>query len=87
MKSKAEDIRLGYEKSNSMDMIEIHKEMLGEPVWVTLPHHKTYSLPWKGTVTRVLSASSFLVKRFGGGGAEEEVDMYDIRSIDKKKRA
>ena len=86
MRSKSEDLRLGYEKSNSMDIVQIHKEMLGEPVWVVLPHHKTYALPWKGTVTRVLSDCSFQVKRFGGKGEEEKVDMYDIRSVDKKRR-
>ena len=84
MRNKLEDLNLGYEKSASMDRKEVHKQMLGEPVWVVRPHHKTERLPWKGTVTRVLTDSTFLVKRFGGRAEEEEVDMYDIRSIDKR---
>jgi len=85
MKDKTEDYRLGYKKANSMHRTELHKQMLGEPVWVVRSPDKTTSLPWKGTVTRVLDDEAFLVKRFGNG-AEEEVNMFDIRSIKKKKR-
>ena len=85
MKEKTRELELGYEKADSMQRLEIHKQMLGEPVWVVRPPHKTTTLPWKGTVTKVVDAKTFLVKRFGSG-LEEEVDMYDVRSIPKKKR-
>ena len=85
MKNKNEDIQLGYQKADSMNKVELHKQMLGEPVWVIRPPHKTRSLPWKGTVTKVIDDSTFLVKRFGRN-EEEEVDMYDIRSVQKRAR-
>lgn len=85
MQNKTKEIELGYEKANSMHQSELHKQMLGEPVWVVRPPNKTKSLPWKGTVTKVVNDSTFLVKRFGRN-EEEEVDMYDVRSVKKKKK-
>ena len=85
MKEKAKDLELGYEKADSMNRMDVHKQMLGKPVWVVKPPHKPTNLPWKGTVTKVVSSETFLVKRFGNG-VEEEVDMFDIRSVQKKKR-
>jgi len=85
MKDKQQEIELGYEKSENIHRMDLHKEMLGKPVWVVRPPHKTTGLPWKGTVTRVVDTETFLVKRFGNG-IEEEVDMYDIRSVKKKAR-
>jgi len=85
MKDKNEQIGLGYEKASSMNQLDIHKQMLGEPVWVVRHPEKATSLPWKGTVTSVVDSETFLVKKFGSK-AEEKVDMFDIRSVTKKKR-
>ena len=85
MKNKTQEIELGYQKSEDMQRLDIHKQMLGKPVWVVRAPHKTSNLPWKGTVTRVVDSETFLVKRFGNG-VEEQVDMYDIRSVKKRAR-